>query len=140
MLLRFSGVALVLCSCLFPASVSADEASEKAAVKAAKAWLELVDRAKYDESWKTAASIFRNAVTQKDWAQQVRAVRAPLGDVKSRKVTTRQYRESLPGAPDGKYVVIQFKSHFAKKKSAVETVTPMLDEDGKWHVSGYFIK
>jgi len=29
---------------------------------------------------------------------------------------------------------------FEKKKAAVETVTPMMDRDGTWRVSGYFIK
>jgi phosphoglycolate phosphatase len=29
---------------------------------------------------------------------------------------------------------------FQNKKSAIETVMPMLDSDGKWRVSGYFIK
>lgn len=47
---------------------------------------------------------------------------------------------SLPGAPDGKYVVIQYDTSFENKKAAVETVTPMLDKDGKWRVSGYYIK
>jgi len=36
--------------------------------------------------------------------------------------------------------VIQYESVFANKKSAVETVTPMLEPDGTWHVSGYYIK
>jgi hypothetical protein len=48
--------------------------------------------------------------------------------------------QSLPGAPDGEYVVIQFATSFENKKSAIETVTPMLDSDGEWRVSGYFIK
>ena len=47
---------------------------------------------------------------------------------------------SIPGAPDGEYVVIQFKTSFENKKSGIETVTPMLDKDGKWRVSGYYIK
>jgi len=47
---------------------------------------------------------------------------------------------SMPGAPDGEYVVIQFESSFANKESAVETVTPMKGEDGVWRVSGYYIK
>jgi hypothetical protein len=37
-------------------------------------------------------------------------------------------------------VVVQFTSSFTNKNGAVETVTPMLDQDGKWKVSGYFIK
>jgi hypothetical protein len=51
-----------------------------------------------------------------------------------------QYTKELPGAPDGEYVVIQFRAAYAKKKSAIETVTPMLDADGRWRVSGYFVK
>lgn len=50
------------------------------------------------------------------------------------------YTKKLPGAPDGEYVVIQYESSFEHKQSAVETVTPMLDKDGKWRVSGYYIK
>ncbi len=46
----------------------------------------------------------------------------------------------MPGAPDGEYVVIQYDSSFEHKQAAVETVTPMLDKDGKWRVSGYYIK
>jgi hypothetical protein len=60
--------------------------------------------------------------------------------VVSRKVRSREYAEKLPGAPDGKYVVIQFDTAFANKASAVETVTPMLDADGVWRVSGYFVR
>jgi len=37
-------------------------------------------------------------------------------------------------------VVIRYDASFANKKSAIETVTPMLDKDGQWRVSGYFIK
>jgi ribosomal protein S17E len=40
----------------------------------------------------------------------------------------------------GEYVVIQFETSFENKKTAVETVTPMMDKDGIWRVSGYYIK
>lgn len=53
---------------------------------------------------------------------------------------SQRYRTTLPGAPDGEYVVIQFKASFENKKAAVETVTPLLDKDGQWRVSGYFMK
>ena len=49
-------------------------------------------------------------------------------------------RGSLPGAPDGKYVVIQYDTVFENKSSAVETIIPMADPDGAWRVSGYFIR
>jgi hypothetical protein len=46
----------------------------------------------------------------------------------------------LPGAPDGEYVVFQFLSSFENKKTAIERVIPMLDKDGIWRVSGYYLE
>ena len=113
---------------------------EKAAVTAAEQWLLLVDEGKYDQSWREAAEYFKNAVSQDKWHQSLQAVRSPMGKLISRKVKTQVYKTSLPGAPDGEYVVIQFETSFKNKKAAVETVTPMMDEDGVWRVSGYYIK
>jgi hypothetical protein len=122
------------------AAVGGNPEKEKPAVASAERWLGLVDQGKYTESWKEAAALFRNAINQGQWEQSLQAVRKPLGNLVSRKVKTKTYRTSLPGAPDGEYVVIEFDSSFEKKKSAVETVTPMMDKDGKWRVSGYYIK
>ena len=72
--------------------------------------------------------------------QKVRAARGPLGKVASRKLKSAQYKTSLPGAPDSKYVVIQYDTSFENKRSAVETIVPTLDKDGQWRVSGYFIR
>jgi hypothetical protein len=113
---------------------------EEKALKAANEWLGLVDNGKYGESWKTAAQYFKNALTSSQWEQAVSAVRNPLGKMQKRAVTSKEYRTTLPGAPDGEYVVIQYNTSFKNKASAVETVTPMLDKDGTWRVSGYFIK
>ena len=103
-------------------------------------WLSLIDGEKYGESWKEAAEFFRNAVKQGQWEQSMQSMRKPLGRLISRQVKSKTYSTSLPGAPDGEYVVIQFETSFEKKKSAVETVTPMMQKDGQWRVSGYFIK
>jgi len=121
-------------------SPSSKPAAEKAAVESAKAWLDLVDDGRYFKSWEEAAAGFKVAVSQADWEKTARAVRTPLGKMLSRKLKSQQYATSLPGAPDGEYVVIQYDTKFEKKASAVETVTPMLDKDGKWRVSGYYIK
>jgi len=120
--------------------IAQDSGKEQAAVAAAKKWLTMVDQGKYEASWKEAAQYFKNAVTQDQWRQSLQAARRPLGALISRKVKSRAYMTSLPGAPDGEYVVIQFETSFANKKSAIETVTPMLDKDGSWRVSGYYIK
>jgi hypothetical protein len=110
------------------------------AVKAAESWLALVDTGEYGKSWDLSAELFKGALTREKWVQTLEGTRGPLGNLVSRKVKSRQYATSLPGAPDGEYVVIQFSTSFAKKKSAIETVTPMKDPDGVWRVSGYYIK
>ena len=114
--------------------------SEKAAVNQAKAWLGLVDQGKYASSWNEAAAYFKQAVTKKNWEQSMLGVRKPLGKILSRNLKSSTFATTLPGAPDGQYVVIQFETSFEHKKAAIETVTPMLDKDGKWRVAGYFIK
>jgi hypothetical protein len=37
---------------------------------------------------------------------------------------------TLPGAPDGEYVVFQFNTSFEQKSAAVETVTAIREKDG----------
>ncbi len=113
---------------------------ETAAVAAAQAWLAQVDTEHYAESWETAAAYFKSAVTTAQWQQAISAVRRPLGKVQSRQLASKRFMTELPGAPDGEYVVLQYKTSFQNKKSAIETITPMRDQDGKWKVAGYFIK
>ena len=106
----------------------------------ANEWLSLIDKGDYRESWIRAASLFRDRVSMDQWEEQVGGVRDSLGTLVSRKFKTATFATTLPGAPDGKYVVLQYDTSFAHKKSAVETVTPMMDKDGQWRVSGYYIR
>ncbi|MFN8058494.1 MAG: DUF4019 domain-containing protein [Vicinamibacterales bacterium] len=110
------------------------------AVAAALAWLELIDNGQFEESWNRAAPLFKAAVERQRWAETIRRVREPLGRMMSRTQTSARATTSMPGGPDGAYVIVQFESEFEHKKSAVETVTPMLDERQVWRVSGYFIR
>jgi hypothetical protein len=131
---------MVILGLCFSSRSPANEAKEAAAVAAAAVWLDLVDKGMYGDSWETAAAYFKRAITKEKWEQMLTAVRNPLGRMVSRELISKTYSQSLPGAPDGEYVVIQFATSFENKKSAIETVTPMLDSDGEWRVSGYFIK
>lgn len=119
---------------------SAPGTPETDAQHAAEAWLAEVDAGQYAQSWAEAATQFKSAVDQSSWLKAVGAVRAPLGSLKSRALRSAHYATSLPGAPDGQYVVLQFESAFDKKSGAIETVTPSKEPDGQWRVSGYFIK
>ncbi len=121
-------------------AVQAQQKPEQLAQQSSDAWLSLVNSGKFADSWQEASQFFKAAVTKEQWQNALRGSRDPLGKMLSRKLKSATYKTTLPGAPDGEYVVIQFDSSFEHKQSAVETVTPMLDKDGKWRVSGYFIK
>ena len=133
----FSLLMLLRATC---AQATAQQNSEQLAQQSSESWLALVDSAKYAESWQECAQIFQAAVTKEQWQSALRATRDPLGKLLSRKLKGATYTKTLSGAPDGEYVVIQYESSFERKQAAVETVTPMLDKDGKWRVSGYYIK
>ena len=126
-------------SCL-SMTLGAKQTVEQVAQQAAESWLALVDSGKYAESWDEASQLFKQKVTKPQWQSAIQSARSPLGKIVSRKLLSANYTQTLPGAPDGEYVVIQYQSSFENKKSAVETITPMKDKDGQWRVSGYFIK
>lgn len=137
-MLRPAVVALLLLS--RPALAQGVDDPKIAAQKAAESWLAGIDAGKYGESWDTASALFKKAITRSAWNDAVNGARAPLGALKSRKLKNATFTKTLPGAPDGEYVVLEFESSFEKKASAVETLTPMRDPDGAWRVSGYFIR
>ncbi len=118
----------------------AQQKPEELARKSSEAWLLLVDEAKYSDSYQEAAQYFKNAITKDQWQIAMHASREPLGGLRSRRIDSATYATTLPGAPDGEYVVILYDSSFENKRSAIETVTVTLDGDGTWRVSGYFVK
>ena len=136
---RFSAV-VVLIAILGLCSVRGQESNTEAARMSAEAWLALIDSQNYAASWDTAASGFRSAITQEKWVAAAQAARAPLGPVKSRALKSATATKTLPGAPDGDYVVFQFNTSFGQKAEATETVTAIREKDGTWHIGGYFIK
>jgi hypothetical protein len=110
-----------------------------AAVAAAREWLAVVDAGAYAASWDQTSSLFRATVSRPQWGDALESVRAPLGATESRALLAAEYTTSLPGAPEGEYVVMQFRTAFAERAGAIETVTVTHDADG-WRVSGYFIR
>ncbi len=125
------------------AALRADEASDKAAEKAeqaAQVWLGSLDAGGYAECWKQASSLFQSKVTEEQWKTAARNARGPYGKVLSRKLKSARFERTLPYAPDGEYVVIQYETSFENKKDGVETVTPMKEKDGVWKVSGYYVR
>ena len=144
-LLKFNVVGFLCAAALVASFASgcgkkADVGAEKAATSAAQTWLAAIDHGDYAQSWQNAAAFFQNAVTGEQWKTSMEKFRKPLGDLVSRKLTSANATAELPGAPAGQYVVMQFETSFTNKKSAIETVTFMLEKDGQWKSCGYFIK
>lgn len=137
---RFGITAVVAMALVTVAAARAQEKPEALAQKAAESWLALVDAGKYAESWDHASPALKSQVTKAEWLEKVKAARGPLGKVQSRKLVAAKYAKDPPSAPPGEYVVIQFASSFKNLPSATETVAPMLDKDGRWRVSGYYVK
>lgn len=144
-LLKFNVVGF-LCAAALVASFAAGcgkqagPGAEQAATSAAQAWLTEIDHGDYAQSWQNASAFFQNAVTEEKWKTAMETVRKPLGDLVSRTLKSAQAMTKLPGAPEGQYVVMQFETSFANKKSAIETVTFMQEKDDQWKSCGYFIK
>ena len=112
---------------------------KKAAKDAAEAWLKLADEGKYAEAWEQCSANFKRLVPKEKLEQQLTTVRGPLGQMTSRIINNSVYSTTAPGAPDGEYVRMQFVSSFTQKRAAIETITVMLDPDGKWRVWQYLI-
>lgn len=124
-----------------PGTSGADTAASTAAAgEAATRWLALMDAGKSAEAWDAGAPVLQGAVTRATWGDVGKTVRAPLGAVASRKQTSSVFTRSLPGAPEGEYVVIRYATDFANRTGLTETVVPMRQPDGSWKVTTYLIR
>jgi len=110
-----------------------------AAAVSAMAWLALLDRQSWDDSWNAAGSFFRARVAKPGWAATIKPLRQPLGAITSRRLQSTTRASSLPGAPPGDYEIVMFATDFATKPGSIETVV-MAREGLGWTVNGYFIR
>jgi hypothetical protein len=94
---------------LWAIPASAGPAEDEAAA-AAKTWLAVVDAKKYPESWKDAAEVFQQGVSESKWDGMVQSVRDTVGPVKSREVQSAKFTKTLPGVPDGDYAIVSFQT------------------------------
>ena len=121
------------------ASFAWAQTKEEAAEAAVLEWLSYVDAGEYVTSWSAAAAAFKDQVSPQQWQSAASNARKPLGELHTRRKIASRYTTSLPGVPDGEYVVVQFDAGFANKAAGTETVTAVL-ENGVWRVTGYFVR
>lgn len=120
-----------------PAQAPAADPQLTAARNVAQQWIAFVDQGQYAESWSASGKLFQANMQQQQWVQTLTGARTPLGTVISREVAGSEIRESLPGAPAGRYALVSFATNFQNKPDIIETVTMVMEEDGQWRVVGY---
>ena len=108
----------------------------QASAAASKAWLSLLDRGQYEQSWDQASSIMKMTISKDEWNTIMNKVRKPLGTVVSREVLDQRTATNPQGLPQGSYIVMFYKTAFSARPSAHELVTLYL-EDGEWKVLTY---
>lgn len=134
-------LAVIVCAaagCQPPAE--SNPAAESAGTEAANKWLPLLDEGKDAECWDEVGSYLKAMIPQQRWREQVPPQRRVMGKLVSRAVDSTQYATTLPGMPDGEYVMVQYKTVFEKKKAAGEGVLVSQEKDGTWRVIAYFIR
>jgi hypothetical protein len=140
---RRRALLVVLACCLSATGIGsalAQDPRATAAQREARSWLALTDRGDAPASWSATGKQFQNAISADKWADSLKQVRSPLGAVVERTLLSTEFATSFQGAPDGDYVLLVFRSSFAKKIDSGETVTLEHEADGAWRVIGYLIR
>jgi len=101
-------------------------------------FLEQLDAGEARESWPALASPLRASAPESSWPDQIARMRAPLGGPISRQLASALFTETLEGAPNGQYFVVEFESQFADAACG-ERVVAMF-EQGAWRIAGYVIR
>jgi DNA-binding CsgD family transcriptional regulator len=118
-----------------PARAPAAAPAESAAVAAARSWLALVEKGDWNGSWAATGASFKALNTVETWTRVAQQVQLPLGAVKSRVLVTE---ESVPAPPYG-YQLVKFRTDYANKAGAIETLS-LVREGGAWRVVGVTIE
>ncbi|MEO8878864.1 MAG: DUF4019 domain-containing protein [Gemmatimonadaceae bacterium] len=115
--------------------------SEKSDADAqATSWLTLVDAGKSTETWRAVGAVLRDGISAEKWAEEVERVQTSLGPLTSRTMAVEQRLDTLPGLPEGDYIVRQYHSIYSEIRAVVETLTLQRESDSVWRVVGYFVR
>ena len=134
-------VALLGAVLLLTSFAHAQDPRASAAQGAARQFLALTDRGDAKASWQSAGKQFQNGITSIRWAIALDKVRTPVGEVVDRALLSTEFLRTFPGAAsEGDYVIVQYRTSFAKLTGARESLTLEREADGAWRVIGYVIR
>jgi Protein of unknown function (DUF4019) len=114
-------------------------ADELAAQRQALGFLSYLDQGRFADSYAYTGMLIRAQLDRDAFTTQIQKTRVGTGVWQSRELIDSAYTTTLPGAPEGQYVVLHYHASFANRQDAVETMT-LAFAKGYWRVSGYYIK
>jgi len=118
-----------------PTPTTSAESPDAEVVDTAQRWLALLDQSRWDETYQATGASFRKSNTLQMWTTESEKARAQFGKMISRTFVSQ---EDIPAPPAG-YQVTKFRTRFANKADALETVS-LTREDGRWRVAGVTIE
>ncbi|WP_077147814.1 DUF4019 domain-containing protein [Sphingopyxis sp. KK2] len=118
-----------------PAAAPSTAPTESAAVGAARDWLAMVDKGDWNGSWEATGQAFKALNSVETWSRVASQVQGPLGAVKSRVLLSEQ---EVPAPPYG-YQMVKFRTDYANKAGAIETLS-LIREGGSWRVVGVTVE
>jgi len=132
----------VLAACaiayVLPAHAQDPRASE--AHLAAIDWLKLSDANDTKATYDAAAKRFHDTMPLEQWSAASKQARDQFGPVQTRTLLTAQPPKPGADVPPGEFIILIFRTEFAKRKTGTETMTMEREGDGKWRVVGYLMR
>jgi hypothetical protein len=114
-------------------------ADEVAAERQALGFVGYLDQGRFADSYAYTGMLIRAQLDRDAFSTQIQKTRAGTGALQSRELMDASYSTSVPGAPEGQYVILHYHAGFANRPDTVETVT-LAFANGYWRIAGYYIK
>ncbi|MBC7817841.1 MAG: DUF4019 domain-containing protein, partial [Planctomycetaceae bacterium] len=110
---------------------------EQTALKAAEAYLAVVDADKFDQLFDIGSNLAKKQATREQILQTYQTIRNTLGKLEKRTLKRVRLIDKFIGLPPGRYAAVQYVSDFEKHKGLWETVLLNVDDDGQWRANTY---
>jgi nucleotide-binding universal stress UspA family protein len=125
-----------------PAAVSAQrlpaaaDSSARGAETAARAWLGMLDRARWDSAYVHVVPVLRASIRYEDWAWTVFEARSALRPLSERRLTATEGAGTMF---PGRSYLLRFELATTLDPATTETVV-MVREQATWKVGGYGVR
>jgi hypothetical protein len=124
---------------LAQAAENSQGAAEQAAQRQALGFLGYLDQGRFADSYAYTGVLMRNQLDPQTYAAKIENMRAGVGALQGRQLIDANPTNTVPGAPEGQYIVLHYHANYQNLNDAVETIT-LAYAKGYWRVIGYYIK